>query len=536
MLFSQVKLGYPTLWVKSVDPYSTLDSIVSYDSRTYFTMDPKNGFSQYINGSWKPLLVDMPNPDNPDVTIKKVTFDFVVANEFLSTYETKLPKTFLFHIFSQHQEFLQSFGGLFNLSLIEYRDAFWKNDISKMPLQYIVVSTSQCPEDYSTMFKSVEIDYPSKEELIYIISHINEASQGILVKSDISDIANSGLGLSESDFINLSLQSVLELGEVSSDYIYEQKMSNVKKNGILEIIKPQIKFENIGGLDTIKDLIIRNANLWHNPTLGEKFGISPIRRMLMVGIPGTGKSAICEATANALGLDLARTGVSQVMNSYIGQSEQNMRLVFKQIHAMSPLCVWIDEFGRDLSGGTSSSHVDGGTTDRVHGEFLTGLQELPDNVFLMCAANQLEHLKPEMMRADRFDKIMFVGLPSFNERKDIVSIYLSDIQTDHKYDLNLISNATQYFTGAEIKSLIKEVKFYISSSELRPITTSDIVAYAPNMKNILWNKSRQMIQDLYKTALEQWDWASTEQLEDAKMVINPMRSVAKTSPKIPLSK
>jgi SpoVK/Ycf46/Vps4 family AAA+-type ATPase len=224
------------------------------------------------------------------------------------------------------------------------------------------------------------------------------------------------------------------------------------------------------------------------------------------------------------------------MNSYIGQSEQNMRLVFKQIHAMSPLCVWIDEFGRDLSGGTSSSHVDGGTTDRVHGEFLTGLQELPDNVFLMCAANQLEHLKPEMMRADRFDKIMFVGLPSFNERKDIVSIYLSDIQTDHKYDLNLISNATQYFTGAEIKSLIKEVKFYISSSELRPITTSDIVAYAPNMKNILWNKSRQMIQDLYKTALEQWDWASTEQLEDAKMVINPMRSVAKTSPKIPLSK
>jgi SpoVK/Ycf46/Vps4 family AAA+-type ATPase len=224
------------------------------------------------------------------------------------------------------------------------------------------------------------------------------------------------------------------------------------------------------------------------------------------------------------------------MNSYIGQSEQNMRLVFQQIHAMSPLCVWIDEFGRDLSGGTSSSHVDGGTTDRVHGEFLTGLQELPDNVFLMCAANQLDHLKPEMLRADRFDKIMFVGLPGFNERKDILSIYLSNIETDHNFNLDAISNATQYFTGAEIKSLIKEVKFYVSSSELRPINTSDIISYAPKMRNILWNKSRPMIQDLYKSALDQWDWASSEQLEDAKLVLNPSRGASPSTPKIPVSR
>jgi SpoVK/Ycf46/Vps4 family AAA+-type ATPase len=258
--------------------------------------------------------------------------------------------------------------------------------------------------------------------------------------------------------------------------------------------------------------------------------------MLMVGVPGTGKSAICEATANALGLDLARTGISQVMNSYIGQSEQNMRTVFKQINAMAPLCVWIDEFGRDLSGGSSSSHVDGGTTDRVHGEFLTGLQELPDNVFLMCAANQLEHLKPEMLRADRFDKIMFVGLPSFSERSDIIKIYLSDIDTPHQYNYDAISNATQYFTGAEIKSLIKEVKFYVSSSELRAINTNDIISYAPKMRNILWNKSRPMIQDLYKTAIEQWDWASTDQLEDAKNILNPRANAPVSAPKIPIFK
>jgi SpoVK/Ycf46/Vps4 family AAA+-type ATPase len=260
--------------------------------------------------------------------------------------------------------------------------------------------------------------------------------------------------------------------------------------------------------------------LWHNPDKAKEFGVSPIARMLMVGIPGPGKSAICEATANALGLDLARTGVSQVMNSFVGQSEQNMRNVFKQISVMAPLCVWIDEFGRDLSGGASSSHVDGGTTDRVHGEFLTGLQELPKNVFLMCAANQLENLRPEMLRADRFDKIMFVGLPSFMERIDIIKIYLDDINTDHVFDYEQLSQATQYFTGAEIKSLIKETKFNIALGEMRTITTQDIVNTAPTIRNILWNKNRQKIQDLYATAIEQWDWASTDQFNDAKLVVS----------------
>lgn len=538
MLFSQIKLGFPSIWVKSIDPYSTIDSIVTFNSRSYFTIDPVKGFSQYKNNSWKTVLVDMPNPNNPEETIKKPTFDFVVANEFLDTYEPGTNKTFLFNIFAKPEEFLGAYAGLFNSAIMNYRNAFWANDNDMMPVQYIVVSSFDCPPDYNNIFKSIEASYPTKTELTYILSHIDTASDGQLVQqSKVNDIVNAGLGLSESDFINLALQSVLENGEVSSDYIYQQKMSDMKKNGILEIIKPKIHFDNIGGLDAIKDLIIRNANLWHNPDQAAKFGIAPIRRMLMVGIPGTGKSAICEATANALGLDLARTGVSQVMNSYIGQSEANMRAVFKQIDAMAPLCVWIDEFGRDLSGGTSSSHVDGGTTDRVHGEFLTGLQELPDNVFLMCAANQLEHLKPEMLRADRFDKIMFVGLPAFSERRDIIKIYLSDIDTDHVYNYDAIAHATQYFTGAEIKSLIKEVKFYVSSSELRAINTNDIVAYAPKMRNILWNKSRPMIQDLYKTAIDQWDWASTDQFEDAKLVLNPNRSSATASaPKIPVFK
>ena len=539
MLFHQIKLGYPSVWVKTVDTLRSIEMITNYDSRTYFQIDPIKGFCQYKNGSWKQVLVDLPNPDsqNPADTIKSVVHDFSIALEYIEKTSFDKNPSFIFHLITEPDSFLMYNANRFASFNAQYREAFWNNDTKMMPLQAIIVSPFDCPEKYSHIFNCTEQDYPTKEELSMILSHMHVSSDGIIVnKNKSEDIIKASLGLSETDFINLALQSVLDCGEVSADYIYQQKMSSIKKNGILEIMKPKVTFDNIGGLDNIKDLITRNSYLWNNPAQAESYGISPIRRILMVGVPGTGKSAICEATASAMNLDLARTGVSQVMNSYIGQSEANMRAVFKQIHAMAPLCVWIDEFGRDLSGG-QSSHVDGGTTDRVHGEFLTGLQELPQNVFLMCAANQIENLKPEMLRADRFDKIYFVGLPSFAERRDIFTIHLSKVPSSRVFDYDALAEATKYFTGAEIKSLVQEVKFYVSSSELRIIKTEDILSHIPKMRNILWNKSRTVIQDLYRTAIDQWDWASSAQYEDYNSILNPSLSSAKISvPKIPTTR
>ncbi len=524
MLFSQIKLGIPSIWLKSSDVYRSIETICNFDNRDYFTIDLNKGFSKFVDGQWKSVLVEIPNRDNPDETIETVTHDFTVAYQFMIADKTGFvskKSTFLYPVFTKPDELLMMYGGLISSLQYSYRQSFWADDNDLMPIQFIFISPFACPEDYLHLFTNIEFELPNLDELSTVLAHI-ETSTNFLVfdSSKKQQIVKAGLGLTESSFVNLCLTSVVETGTIDPEVIYNMKMADIKRNGILEIKKPTITFDQIGGLDNIKQIINRNSALWHNPDKAKEFGVSPIARMLMVGIPGTGKSAICEATANALGLDLARTGVSQVMNSFVGQSEQNMRNVFKQISVMAPLCVWIDEFGRDLSGGASSSHVDGGTTDRVHGEFLTGLQELPKNVFLMCAANQLENLRPEMLRADRFDKIMFVGLPSFMERIDIIKIYLDDINTDHVFDYEQLSQATQYFTGAEIKSLIKETKFNIALGEMRTITTQDIVNTAPTIRNILWNKNRQMIQDLYATAIEQWDWASTDQFNDAKLVVS----------------
>jgi ATP-dependent 26S proteasome regulatory subunit len=518
MLFNYLKLGYPSLWLKTRETYRSFESVLSYDFRTYFTIDSELGFSQFVDGHWKPVLIEMPTPEG-DTKLSTV-FDISVAWHWITTNSFDKPLTFIVPVVGKPDQMIASYAQILYSLNSKYRSSFWTDTLDPSIIQLLFISSFDIPEDYASLFKNVEFSIPDSKELSTVVSHISNSSHGRFVQEDeINEIVRAGIGLTESDFIDFCLQSILANNKIDSKFVYDSKMRHIKESGILEIIKPSITFDDIGGLDNIKDIIKRTAMLWSNKDKAKEFGISPIRRMLMVGIPGTGKSAICQATASELGLDLARTGISQVMNSFIGQSEQNMRAVFQQIKMMNPLCVWIDEFGRDMSGGQSSSHVDGGTTDRVHGEFLTGLQELPEDTFLMCAANQLDHLKPEMLRADRFDKIMFVGLPSFEERVSIFNIYLKSISTDHVYDYEALAKVTECFTGAEISSLIKEVKFYVTTSELRAINTNDIVNYAPNMRNTIWNKHRDMVKSMYQFALEQWDWASSSQLQEARSII-----------------
>lgn len=524
MIFSQMQLGFPAVWFKTPDVYQAQELIVNYDKRCYYTINNQQGFSKFVNGEWKSVLIQMPNMDGSEGSTDQVVYDFSVAWPYLKNLpkEEQSKVTFIHTVISKPEHIMIMFAGILGNSHEKYRSAFWKDDLDSLPIQFVFISSFDVPEDYKNLFYNYLGDYPGPDELMAILRHIDKSTSGtVSIASKEGKIIKAGIGLNEGSFINLCLTSIIEKGTVDPEYIYNQKMKEVKEKGILEIVRPKITFDQIGGLDNVKDLVSKNSILWHNPEKAKDFGVSPISRILMVGVPGAGKSAICEATANALGLDLARTGISQVMNSFVGQSESNMRAVFQQIKVMAPLCVWIDEFGRDLSGGASSSHVDAGTTDRVHGEFLTGLQELPSNVFLMCAANQIDSLRPEMLRAERFDKIIFVGLPSLRERAAIAQIYLSDVRSSqHMFNYEEIADATAYYTGAEIKSLIKEVKFNVALNHNRSVTTRDIIEHIPRMRNILWNKNRHMVKDLYSTAIEQWDWASEDQFNDANKVIS----------------
>lgn len=502
----------PLLWVVTDEPHRVTNEVLQHSRRTVYRMDPLEGLVCHNGQRWLRVLVRNGSGEDHPV------YDFQVAiHEVLSRRALMVVD----HAHLTAEKMVSFYDAIVRMFL----SSIATDELEQAPAQFVLVSCKdEIPVELSREIAKVTFDLPDKEYLGNIAKHMSPVS---LRQADLNLVIRAGQGLSEVEFISSCAQSLHEMGVLDAKKINQVKIDTIKSGGLLEVRTPALSMDHIGGLDNIKKIITQAAWSWQNPDRALELGITPLRRILLVGVPGCGKSAICEAAATALHLDLAKTGVSQSMNKYVGESEANMRRVFKQVKAMEPIVLWIDEFGRDMSGGASSANVDGGTTDRVHGEFLTGLQELPDSVFLVAAANRIDALPPEMTRADRFDKIVFVGLPAFSEREEIFRIHLGEQYADQ--DITQLVSVTQFFTGAEIKALVKEVRFDIGTTQYRIPTIEEFAAQAPLMKGRVWKNHQSDVVAMYERAIHEWDWASTAQQQDAHIVTGSTQTTARVS-------
>lgn len=518
-LAEHLKVRTPLIWVQSDEPRRVINKVAAIEEdRKVFRMDVVDGLVVWERNKerWLKVLAELA-PDQ-----------FVPTNEFNAALWHCYKERGVMLIENAHlsAEALIGFLGFISRN---YVDAFYADDFDMIPATFVLISCKdEIPAEIARDIVRVRFELPDAEEIAEIVHFIDESTNKELVNEDITRHVRAGLGMSEFEFAQACALSLDEHKKLEPQVINAIKLENLKAGGLLEMRTPAIKMADIGGLDQAKELLQRVGWTWKHPAEAAKFGLEPLRRLLLVGVPGSGKSAICEAAADALQLELAKFGASQMMSKWVGESEANMRRAFAQVRAMKPLTLWIDEFGRDMSGGQSSGSVDGGTTDRVHGEFLQGIQELPDEVFLVCAANRIDGLPPEMLRADRFDKIMFVGFPTHSERAEIFGIHLGEFAEE--YDLDQLAQLTPYFTGAEIKALIKEVRFRIAGDHHRMPTTEDLAAFAPKMKGRVWVNRREQILEMYGRAKSEWDWASSEQEEEADRVLASGRGQAGVKP------
>lgn len=509
-LDTHLKLRTPLVWVTTEEPGRVIDKIVENTDETVYRMDSLAGFIKWDaeQNMWVQVLLPDEEGELQPVKDPSIALDYVLNEKSTMILE------------NAHNG-AQALSGLLLSVVLQYRKAFYSDDNNEIPAQFFMLShKDEIPGEIARMTSHVMHDLPSREELVAIVDHIG--SDQIPLGSEPTLIARAALGLSETEFISAALFNFKEHGNVTAKEINKKKMDLLKQNGILEVRTPEMSIDNLGGLDNAKELIREVNWIWNNPEEAKKLHIESLRRIMFVGVPGTGKSLICEAISSVLELDLAKGGVSNAMNKYVGESESNMRRMFATLKRMAPIVFWIDEFGRDMSGGMSSGSVDGGTTDRVHGEFLTGLQELPNEVFLAAAANRIEDLPPEMTRADRFDRIMFVGFPTESERESIFKIHIGDTHEDH--NLEQLAAATSFFTGAEIKALIKEVRFHIGTKHKRAPTTREIVEHVPRVKGRVWINHRAPIVAMYERAQLEWTWASTEQELEADKVLREAKN------------
>jgi SpoVK/Ycf46/Vps4 family AAA+-type ATPase len=180
-----------------------------------------------------------------------------------------------------------------------------------------------------------------------------------------------------------------------------------------------------------------------------------VRGILMVGIPGVGKSLACKAIAAKMGLPLVRLDISAAKGSLVGESEAALRHALATVDAVAPCVLWIDEIEKAVGGYSSSAQTDGGTTLGMVGALLTWLQEHTSPVVVVATCNDYQKLPPEMARAGRFDERFFLDLPVPSERVEIALIHLAKLGVEIDGLPKKVSAMTTDWTGAEIEQLVK---------------------------------------------------------------------------------
>jgi len=223
--------------------------------------------------------------------------------------------------------------------------------------------------------------------------------------------------------------------------------------------KPKVTYDDIGGLkkqmlelrEAVEDPLLR-------PELYTKIGIEPPKGVLLVGPPGTGKTLMAKAVANATNATFIRLVGSELVQKYIGEGARLVRDLFELAKQKAPSIIFIDELdsvgAKRLDVATSGDREVQRTLMQLLAE-LDGFTAIND-VKIIGATNRPYILDDALLRPGRFDRIIDVGLPDFDARKQIFEIHIGHMNVDKKVSSAKLAEMTEGLSGAEIKNLCTE--------------------------------------------------------------------------------
>lgn len=352
------------------------------------------------------------------------------------------------------------------------------------------------PEELSDFMSTVELGRPGHGELVTRAENVMRdiEDQGALaddVEGAIAQIAVSGAGMNATEFETaLSKAIVVQCNNNEDDKasaedlitsVRHYKTEIVKKNDLLELMIPEL-MSSVGGMEHLKEWVRLRSECYSDEA--KEFGIEAPKGIVLVGVPGTGKSLAAKAVASEFGIPLVRLDFSKVFNALVGSSELRMRTALSMVEAMAPCVCFADEIDKGL-GGIANGGGDAGTSMRVLGTFLTWLQESPAPVFTMVTANNVDGLPPELLRRGRFDAIFSTTLPTPEERRDVLDIHLDkrgwDINDFPKKEVDAYIAATDAFVPAEIEATVKDGLVLGFNSKDRDLTMAYLITAADDM-------------------------------------------------------
>lgn len=303
----------------------------------------------------------------------------------------------------------------------------------------VLSATSQLPPELEKAFVCVQHQLPDRDELRDLALGLfspHEFPPG----TDVTAVLDAASGLTRNEAENAFSLSLVRENRLAPESIWELKAQSLRKSGALTLYRGGANFDQLGGLQGLKAFCRR--------ALRRREGDGPARPkgLLLLSPPGCGKSQFCKALGAEIGRPVLMLNLGAVMGSLVGQSEERLRTALQVVDAMAPCVLMLDEIEKAFAG--VGSQGDSGVTARLFGEFLTWLNDRSTDVFVVATSNDIAKLPPEFSRAERFDGVFFLDLPSQEERQLIWEYYIQHYQIDPEQQRPLDHD----WTGAEIQS------------------------------------------------------------------------------------
>src|SRR6478609_9008914 len=386
------------------------------------------------------------------------------------------------------------------------RDAATELRKTKKSLAVLAPVTKVPPELEKSISAILDWDLPNRQEIEAaakkVVPSLPAATQQV-IESDptfMERVVEAALGLTLVEAENVFAKSAVRTHTFDLETILEEKKQIIRKSGLLEYYEHREEFSDVGGMEVLKDWIVKRRSAFGSRA--KDFGLPLPKGILLIGVPGTGKSLTAKAVGALWQMPLLRLDVGKIFGGLVGSSEENIRTVIKTAEAIAPAILWIDELEKGFSGTQSSGSTDGGTTSRVFGTFITWLQEKTSPVFVIATANNVSALPPELLRKGRFDEIFFCDLPDREDRRQIIDIHLRKKKRDPgQFDMEKLVDATIDFSGAELEQAVVAALYdaFDTGNDLTTEgllkTTSELVPLAITMREMIeqmreWARTR----------------------------------------------
>ncbi len=356
----------------------------------------------------------------------------------------------------------------------------------------IVASKLIIPPELEKLVTILEIPPLQEAEITKIIDNFAQNLALNLNENTVKELVYLSRGLTELEIkqiLHLAYQNggTIELND--TQLITDYKRQTIKKNRSLEIINHNQNIDDIGGLAKLKSWLYKKAKIIEKLDKALEYGLDIPKGMMLIGMPGCGKSLVAKATANLFKMPLIRFNFAKLCDN---STEDNFQKIVEDLELISPCIVWINDLEKLFTGGSDGSNNSYITT-RLFNVFFTWLKEKENTVFVVVTANDISQFPQNFLRRGNFDEFFWLGLPDEEERKTIFKIHLNQRKQWHKnINIDTIAKLTENFTGAEIEFVVKETLENAFVNYQDDLNTDDLIATIRATKPLYKSCEHQM--------------------------------------------